>query len=232
MWKCQKITQLKLVQGLGRCELSKSVTSFLAHRVVGTWDGQIRRNNRHFNYTEIETEITCIKDRQWLSNVTDFYWPNILGGLDSGPWDQLGILVPSFLLAYSDKNWELTSRFPGPYTVPLPPKHCWNQVYYGSCKRDTARICWRPSCDGAVAAGRHRCRSIFPTRGVLSSKPAARCYTGPLHRPCSAYCASDVNNQPLVEISKRNCYQQIRKNRPSHRVGSRIKITLDRSVTC
>jgi len=154
------------------------------------------------------------------------------GSFGPGPWDQLGILVASFLLAYSDKNWELTSRFPRTIHCTVAPQRCWNQVYYGGCKRDTARICWRPLCDGAVADGRHRCRSIFPTRGVLSSKPAARCYTGPLHRPCSAYCASDVNNQPLLEISKRNYYQLIRKNRPSDRVGSRIKITLDRSVTC
>ena len=59
--------------------------------------------------------------------------------------------------------------------------------------------------------GARRCRSIFPARTALSSKPAARRRCGrmmgradrqtdrqtdaqPLHRPCSAYYAGSVNN--------------------------------------
>jgi len=79
------------------------------------------------------------------------------------------------------------------------------------CQVGTAHICCRAPCCGAVAAhracswyvetGAGSCRSIYPARRALSSKPAAAAANRrdtqtdrqtdarPLHRPGSAYCA-------------------------------------------
>jgi len=152
------------------------------------------------------------------------------GSFGPGPWDQLGILVASFLLAYSDKNWELTSRFPRTIhcTVAPPPniveiKSTTAAVNVTLLAFAEDRRATVPLLVGDIAVGRYflraECSAANPPHAATAvNRRDHGTDTGPLHRPCSAYCASDVNNQPLVEISKHNYYQLIRKNCPSRRI--------------